>query len=66
MSKCALARRSVSPTRLRLVVGREHVRLVLAPERLGLLGRRVKQASTLADRLGRDVRHERQLAAGPQ
>jgi hypothetical protein len=55
----------VSLTRLRFVVGREHVRLVLALERLGLLGRWVKQAGTLADRLSVCVKHERQLAAGP-
>jgi hypothetical protein len=63
-SKCVLARRSVSPTRLRLVVGREHVRLVLAPERLGLLSRRVEQAGALADRLSGGVRHERKLPTG--
>jgi hypothetical protein len=35
--------------RLRLVVGREHVRFVLAPERLGLLGRGIEQPGALAD-----------------
>jgi hypothetical protein len=50
---------------LRLVVGREHVLVVLAPEHLRLLRRRpVEQAGALADRLGGGVRHERQLAAG--
>lgn len=50
---------------LRFVVGRKHVWLVLAPERSGLLGRRVEQAGALADRVSGGIRHERQLAAGP-
>lgn len=48
--------------RLALIVGREHVRLVLAPERLRLLRRRIEQPCTLADRLCRGVGDKRQLA----
>lgn len=60
-----LEHEDVSPTRLRLVVGREHVWLVLAPERFGLLWRRVEQAGALAYSLSGSVGHERQLPAGP-
>lgn len=48
---------------LRLVVGRKHMRLVFAPERLRLLGRGIEQARALADPLSGGVGHKRQLSA---
>jgi hypothetical protein len=63
-AELCLAPRATSPTSLRLLVGWEHVVLVLAPERLRLRGRRIEQTRTLADRVGGSVWHERKLAAG--